>query len=59
MVVLEVLNELGYVTHEAVDYYLALKLVDSGVRLDLLVTDVGLPGTNGRQLMKCRGAGWN
>ena len=50
MVVLEVLNELGYVTHEAVDAASALKLVDSGIHLDLLVTDVGLPGTNGRQL---------
>jgi len=50
MVVLEVLSELGYVTHEAVDATSALKLVDSGIPLDLIVTDVGLPGTNGRQL---------
>ncbi|MDB5891335.1 MAG: domain S-box protein [Polaromonas sp.] len=50
MVVLEVLNELGYRTHEAVDATSALKLVESGIHLDLLVTDVGLPGTNGRQL---------
>lgn len=50
MVVLEVLHELGYVTHEAIDSQSALRLVDSGVRIDLLVSDVGLPGTNGRQL---------
>lgn len=50
MVVLEVLRELGYVAHEAIDATSALRLVDAGVRIDLLVTDVGLPGTNGRQL---------
>lgn len=50
MVVLEVLDELGYTTHEAVDATSALRLVDSGIPIDLLVTDVGLPGTNGRQL---------
>lgn len=50
MVLLEVLRELGYVTHEAVDSKSAMRLVDSGVRIDLLVSDVGLPGTNGRQL---------
>lgn len=48
--VIEVLTELGYAAHEAGDAAAALRLVDSGVHLDLLVTDVGLPGTNGRQL---------
>ncbi len=50
MVTVEVLTELGYTTHEARDGPSALKLVDSGLHLDLLVTDVGLPGMNGRQL---------
>ena len=48
--VIEVLADLGYAAHEAGDATSALQLVDSGIHLDLLVTDVGLPGTNGRQL---------
>ena len=48
--VIEVLADLGYAAHEAGDAASALQLVDSGIHLDLLVTDVGLPGTNGHQL---------
>ena len=48
--VIEVLTELGYAAHEAGDAATALRLVDSDIHLDLLVTDVGLPGTNGRHL---------
>ncbi|TVT86107.1 PAS domain-containing protein [Pseudomonas sp. H3(2019)] len=50
MLVLNVLNELGYITHEAEDAKNALPLLESDLRIDLLVTDVGLPGMNGRQL---------
>ncbi len=50
MLVLNVLNELGYITHEAADAKNALPLLESDLRIDLLVTDVGLPGMNGRQL---------
>jgi signal transduction histidine kinase len=51
MLVIEVLDELGYVTLEAGDGTAALRLLASGVRPDLLVTDVGLPGQmNGRQV---------
>ncbi|POA18203.1 hybrid sensor histidine kinase/response regulator [Pseudomonas sp. FW300-N1A1] len=50
MLVLNVLNELGYTTHEAQDGKTALPLLESNLRIDLLVTDVGLPGMNGRQL---------
>jgi CheY-like chemotaxis protein len=48
----EVLSDLGYRTLEAKDGPEALKLLlDPRRRLDLLVTDVGLPnGINGRQL---------
>jgi PAS domain S-box-containing protein len=46
----DILEELGYATHEAIDASSALTIEQSLDHLDLLVTDVGLPGTNGRQL---------
>ncbi len=47
----EHLRELGYQVLEAEDGLRALRVQDSLPRLDLLVTDVGLPnGMNGRQL---------
>ena len=48
--VVEVLGELGYGTWEAPDGLAGLRIVQSDARIDLLVTDVGLPGLNGRQL---------
>ncbi|MGM3386837.1 response regulator [Stutzerimonas stutzeri] len=48
--VLEVLDDLGYRTLEAGDATEALPIIESVQRIDLLVTDVGLPGMNGRQL---------
>ncbi|MFC3077475.1 GAF domain-containing protein [Phenylobacterium terrae] len=48
--VVEVLRELGYNAVQAADGPEGLKLVEALPRLDLLVTDVGLPGLNGRQL---------
>ena len=51
MVIVEVLSELGYTVLEAVNSQSGLQIVKSGARIDLLVTDVGLPGgMNGRQL---------
>ncbi len=51
MLVTEVLDELGYMAIEAADAAEGLGLVRSQHRLDLIVTDVGLPGgMNGRQL---------
>ncbi len=51
MLVSDVLGELGYRTLEAVDGASGLRLVQSGTRIDLLITDVGLPGgMNGRQV---------
>lgn len=46
----EVLGELGYQVTVARDSEEALKYVHALKHLDLLVTDVGLPGMNGRQL---------
>ncbi len=50
MVVLDELSELGYRTIEAVDGPSALPILQSGLAIDLLLTDVGLPGMNGRQV---------
>ena len=48
--IVEVLEDLGYRTLEAADGPEGLKILQSRRRIDLLVTDVGLPGLNGRQL---------
>ncbi len=51
MVVVDVLSDLGYAVLEAVDGRSGLTILESGARVDLLLTDVGLPGgMNGRQL---------
>jgi CheY-like chemotaxis protein len=51
MLILEVLAEAGYAALEAEDGPTGLKILNSGARIDLLVTDVGLPGgMNGRQV---------
>jgi CheY-like chemotaxis protein len=44
------LGEQGYRTLEAVDGPAGLRILRNNTRIDLLVTDVGLPGMNGRQL---------
>lgn len=46
----ELLIELGYDVHCAEDGQQALSLLQQMPKPDLLVTDVGLPGMNGRQL---------
>ena len=50
VLVSEVLGELGYRFVEASDANDAIPILDSGQRIDLLISDVGLPGMNGRQL---------
>lgn len=51
MLIVEVLNEAGYVALEADDGPSGLRILRSDVRIDLLITDVGLPGgMNGRQV---------
>ncbi|THD70327.1 MAG: PAS domain S-box protein [Bradyrhizobium sp.] len=49
-VILEMLQEQGYRTLDAVDGPSGLRMLRTNGRVDLLVTDVGLPGMNGRQL---------
>jgi len=51
MLVAEVLGDLGYTAIEAADGPAGLRVLQSNARIDLLVTDVGLPGgMNGRQM---------
>ncbi len=51
MLVTEVLEDLGYAALEAGDGAAGLRILQSDRRIDLLVTDVGLPGgMNGRQM---------
>ncbi|WP_348749617.1 response regulator [Pseudomonas rhodesiae] len=45
-----VLKELGYAYVEVGDGHSAVPIIQSDQRIDLLISDVGLPGMNGRQL---------
>ncbi|SDX22333.1 PAS/PAC sensor hybrid histidine kinase [Pseudomonas syringae] len=51
MLLTDALGDLGYTLIEAADSLAGLKLLRSDVHIDLLITDVGLPGgMNGRQM---------
>jgi nitrogen-specific signal transduction histidine kinase/CheY-like chemotaxis protein len=51
MVVVDLLEDIGYTVLTAVDGAAGLNIVESQSRIDLLVSDVGLPGSiSGRQL---------
>ncbi|MEQ7154837.1 ATP-binding protein [Brevundimonas aurifodinae] len=51
MLVVEVLEDAGYVALQAADGPAGLAIVNSDTRIDLLISDVGLPGgMNGRQV---------
>nr|WP_290447166.1 MULTISPECIES: response regulator [unclassified Pseudomonas] len=50
MLVVDALRDLGYSTLESGDAAGAIKRLQGSARIDLLITDVGLPGLNGRQL---------
>ncbi|HEY9580036.1 MAG TPA: ATP-binding protein [Rhizorhapis sp.] len=51
MLIVEVLEEAGYTAIEADDGPSGLKILQSDIQIDLLITDVGLPGgMNGRQI---------
>jgi PAS domain S-box-containing protein len=61
MLIVETLAELGYGSIEAADAQSGLEALESNDRIDLLITDVGLPGgVNGRQMAdtarRCRPA---
>ncbi len=51
MLVAEVLVDAGYAVIEAADGPAGLRVLESNAKIDLLITDVGLPGgMNGRQV---------
>ncbi len=51
MLIVDILEEAGYTALEAEDGPSALKVLQSGTKVALLITDVGLPGgLNGRQV---------
>jgi PAS domain S-box-containing protein len=50
LLIVETLNDLGYKALETADSAAALRILQSSQRVDLLVSDIGLPGLNGRQL---------
>lgn len=50
LLVREVLQELQYHAVEFADPLAAVPFLSSGERLDLMISDVGLPGMNGREL---------
>ena len=51
MIIVDVLSDLGYTVLEAADGQAGLHILELDGRVDLLLTDVGLPGgMNGRQL---------
>jgi CheY-like chemotaxis protein len=48
--IIDELGELGYAALEAADGPKGLEILQSKRRIDLLITDIGLPGLNGRQV---------
>lgn len=49
-IIVEMLHDQGYVTREAADGAEGLRILQLDKPVDLLLTDIGLPGMNGRQL---------
>lgn len=58
MVIINVLDELGYTACEAEHAEAALAVLRSDRRIDLMISDVGLPGLNGRQLAEIAREKW-
>ncbi|WP_448949954.1 response regulator [Labrys neptuniae] len=52
LLVVDILSELGFATLEARDADSAVPLLRGAQRIDLLITDIGLPGMNGWELAR-------
>ncbi len=52
MTTVDMVQETGFDTVEAGDGAEALALLQNDLEIDILLTDLGLPGMNGRQLME-------
>ncbi len=52
LLVVDILNELGFATLEARDADAAIPLLEGEAGIDLLITDIGLPGMNGWELAR-------
>ncbi|MGJ4858250.1 response regulator [Labrys sp. KB_33_2] len=52
LLVVDILNDLGFATLEAKDADSAISLLKSADSIDLLITDIGLPGMNGWDLAR-------
>lgn len=50
LLIVDILEELGYATIEAADGTAGVEILGKPDRIDLLITDIGLPGINGRQV---------
>ena len=50
LLICDVLGELSFRAYEAADPDAAIAILDSAEAIDLMISDVGLPGMNGRQL---------
>lgn len=49
-VALETLSDAGFQVFDAVDGSAGLKILESDIRIDLLISDIKMPGLNGYQL---------
>jgi DNA-binding response OmpR family regulator len=47
--IVEVLQDNGFVVEDAEDAAAGMRVMQSGSKIDLIVSDIGLPGMNGRQ----------
>jgi CheY-like chemotaxis protein len=53
MLIVDVLQDMGYATLEATDGQAGLKILKSDARIDLVISDIGLPGgMNGRSMVE-------
>lgn len=47
-----ILAKAGYATEKAANAEQALKMLGTGIKIDLLITDLNMPGMNGIELIK-------